>query len=144
MSLRARLLQRVERDGPIPFDEFMRLALYDPDDGYFATGPLRSVKAGDAAPLAALLRQTAGTPLRRSVEPAADDAGTGVSCLAIPRSSLIGFVPAGEGGKEAQRRARGDCVNVISASQTVSCRQLCDDWRLEDAEPAFANTKSVA
>jgi hypothetical protein len=46
-------------------------------------------------------------------------------------------VPAGEGGKEAQRRVRGDCWNVISASQTTSCRQLCDDWRLEDAEPVF-------
>ena len=33
--------------GPIPFDEFMRLCLYDADHGYFATGPLRSVATGD-------------------------------------------------------------------------------------------------
>jgi hypothetical protein len=58
---------------------------------------LRSVKAGDAAPLAALVRQTAGTPLRRSVEPAADDAGTGVSCLAIPFLYRFQYVRAAGG-----------------------------------------------
>jgi SAM-dependent MidA family methyltransferase len=41
------LIDRIEREGPLPFDEFMRVALYDPDGGYFATGPLRSVKDGD-------------------------------------------------------------------------------------------------
>ena len=33
--------------GPIGFDAFMETALYDPQGGYFTTGPLRSVKAGD-------------------------------------------------------------------------------------------------
>ncbi|HEY2665863.1 MAG TPA: SAM-dependent methyltransferase [Actinomycetota bacterium] len=27
---------RIERDGPIPFAEYMRLALYDPDEGFYA------------------------------------------------------------------------------------------------------------
>ncbi len=29
------------------FEEFQRLCLYDPDGGFFATGPLRSTKSGD-------------------------------------------------------------------------------------------------
>jgi len=45
--LRDRLLQRIGTEGPLPFDDYMRMALYDPGEGYFATGPLRSEKAGD-------------------------------------------------------------------------------------------------
>jgi SAM-dependent MidA family methyltransferase len=45
--LRDRLITRIRREGPLPFDEFMRVALYDSDEGYFATGPLRSAKEGD-------------------------------------------------------------------------------------------------
>ncbi len=31
----------------MPFEEYMAACLYDPEDGFFATGPLRSTKAGD-------------------------------------------------------------------------------------------------
>lgn len=31
----------------MPFEQFMALALYDPEGGFFGTGPLRSTKAGD-------------------------------------------------------------------------------------------------
>lgn len=31
----------------MPFEEFMTACLYDPDGGFFTSGPLRSVKAGD-------------------------------------------------------------------------------------------------
>jgi len=41
------LAERIERDGPLFFDEFMRACLYDPDGGFFTTGPLRSTEAGD-------------------------------------------------------------------------------------------------
>lgn len=47
MTLLERIRDLIEVGGSMPFDEFMDLCLYDPDDGYFATGPLRSVKAGD-------------------------------------------------------------------------------------------------
>jgi SAM-dependent MidA family methyltransferase len=43
----ATLTARISATGPIPFDEFMRISLYDAEDGYFATGPLRSVAGGD-------------------------------------------------------------------------------------------------
>ena len=46
MSLKQRLLERATKSA-IPFEEFMEACLYDPDGGFFATGPLRSVKSGD-------------------------------------------------------------------------------------------------
>lgn len=42
-----RLRERIEAEGPIPFEEFMAASLYDPDHGFFATGPLRSAGEGD-------------------------------------------------------------------------------------------------
>ncbi len=45
--LRDRLLERIRRDGPLYFDQFMEAALYDPDEGYFGSGPLRSAREGD-------------------------------------------------------------------------------------------------
>jgi SAM-dependent MidA family methyltransferase len=42
-----KLRARIQTDGPIPFEEYMAACLYDPDGGFFATGPLRSVKEGD-------------------------------------------------------------------------------------------------
>ncbi len=45
--LRQLLLERIRDRGPMPFDEFMHAALYDPDHGFFTSGPLRSVAGGD-------------------------------------------------------------------------------------------------
>jgi SAM-dependent MidA family methyltransferase len=47
VPLRGRLLEEIRRQGPLPFDRFMQAALYDPDEGHFATGPLRSAREGD-------------------------------------------------------------------------------------------------
>ncbi len=47
MGLKERLLGRIAAGGSLPFEGFMTACLYDPDFGYFATGPLRSEKAGD-------------------------------------------------------------------------------------------------
>ncbi len=38
---------RISRDGPIPFEVFMEMALYHPDLGFFASDRLRSEKSGD-------------------------------------------------------------------------------------------------
>ena len=38
MSLSERLRDSIEREGPISFYDFMRAALYDPDEGYYARG----------------------------------------------------------------------------------------------------------
>ncbi len=47
MSSHAVILDEIRRRGPIPFEYFMDLALYDPAGGFFSTGQLRSDKAGD-------------------------------------------------------------------------------------------------
>jgi SAM-dependent MidA family methyltransferase len=39
MSLRDRLVSRIELSGPIPISEFMVLCLHDPELGYYATRP---------------------------------------------------------------------------------------------------------
>jgi SAM-dependent MidA family methyltransferase len=46
-SLAARIAAEIEAAGPMPFDRFMEMALYDADGGYFTTGAVRSEKAGD-------------------------------------------------------------------------------------------------
>ncbi len=45
--LAAKLRARIAADGPMPFEQYMAACLYDPDEGFFSTGPLRSVKEGD-------------------------------------------------------------------------------------------------
>ena len=47
MTLEQRIRQQIEATGPIPFEVFMDLALYDPDDGFFTAGKLRSERGGD-------------------------------------------------------------------------------------------------
>jgi SAM-dependent MidA family methyltransferase len=47
MTLAERIRDKIEAEGPIPFEEFMGFALYDPEGGFFAAGKLRSEKAGD-------------------------------------------------------------------------------------------------
>jgi len=45
--LQDQLIERIRRDGPMPFEEFQQIALYDPKDGFFGSGKLRSTKEGD-------------------------------------------------------------------------------------------------
>jgi SAM-dependent MidA family methyltransferase len=46
MSLKQHIRNRIRDDGPIPFEEFMTVALYHPD-GFFGGDTLRSQRAGD-------------------------------------------------------------------------------------------------
>jgi SAM-dependent MidA family methyltransferase len=46
-TLEERIRHKIAAKGPIPFEEFMDLALYDPEGGFFGAGKLRSEKAGD-------------------------------------------------------------------------------------------------
>jgi NADH dehydrogenase [ubiquinone] 1 alpha subcomplex assembly factor 7 len=39
MTLRARLVERIGREGPLPFDAYMEAALHDLDGGFYARGP---------------------------------------------------------------------------------------------------------
>jgi SAM-dependent MidA family methyltransferase len=40
VTLNDRLIERIGRDGPISFAEFMEAALYDPDDGFYSRPPV--------------------------------------------------------------------------------------------------------
>jgi SAM-dependent MidA family methyltransferase len=42
-----RIRDQISAKGPMPFEGFVEVALYDPDDGFFGSGKLRSEKAGD-------------------------------------------------------------------------------------------------
>jgi len=46
MTLKRRITDEIEATGPMPFERFMDMALYEPD-GYFGGETLRSEKAGD-------------------------------------------------------------------------------------------------
>lgn len=47
MTLLEHLIHRIRESGPLPFEEFMASALYDPTHGFFSTGGVRSAKDGD-------------------------------------------------------------------------------------------------
>lgn len=47
LALEELIQQRIDRTGPMPFTEFMELALYHPNHGYYTQGPSRVGKEGD-------------------------------------------------------------------------------------------------
>lgn len=46
-GVRDRIVKQIRADGPMPFERFMEIALYDPAEGFFTGSELRSRKAGD-------------------------------------------------------------------------------------------------
>jgi SAM-dependent MidA family methyltransferase len=46
MSLKQRIIDQIDSDGPMPFERFMEISLYDPD-GFFGGDVLRSDRGGD-------------------------------------------------------------------------------------------------
>ena len=62
MTLKLRIIEEIENNGPMPFEEFMEHALYDPD-GFFGGPTLRSEKGGDfltSPEVSALFGETLG------------------------------------------------------------------------------------
>ncbi|HEY4388771.1 MAG TPA: SAM-dependent methyltransferase, partial [Ktedonobacteraceae bacterium] len=47
MSLQTRILERTQREGAITFADYMQMALYEPDYGYYVTGPAKMGWEGD-------------------------------------------------------------------------------------------------
>ncbi len=45
--MRERIADHIAINGPMPFDVYMEWCLYDPEDGFFSAGPVRSGKGGD-------------------------------------------------------------------------------------------------
>lgn len=46
-ALERRIRSRIEREGPLPFAEFMALALTDPEGGYYTSAAARPTREGD-------------------------------------------------------------------------------------------------
>jgi SAM-dependent MidA family methyltransferase len=45
--MRERIVEHIQANGPMPFDVFMEWCLYDPAEGFFSSGAVRSGKKGD-------------------------------------------------------------------------------------------------
>ncbi|HCI78221.1 MAG TPA: hypothetical protein DHW02_00865 [Ktedonobacter sp.] len=46
-TLQQLIIERIQHDGPISFADYMRMALYEPNYGYYVTGPARMGWSGD-------------------------------------------------------------------------------------------------
>ena len=46
-TLQQLIIERIQREGPISFADYMRMALYEPEYGYYVTGPARMGWEGD-------------------------------------------------------------------------------------------------
>ncbi|MCP3860890.1 MAG: class I SAM-dependent methyltransferase, partial [Phycisphaeraceae bacterium] len=101
-----RLRARIRSDGPMPFEEFMAACLYDPDGGFFATGPLRSTRDGDflTSPEVSpwfgrmLARFVAEEQTRTGADPfLVVDAGAGSGSLLRPLMEDLSAIPPPEG-----------------------------------------------
>jgi SAM-dependent MidA family methyltransferase len=46
-ALEKKIIEKIKREGPLPFETFMEMALYEPGLGYYATDKIEIGKAGD-------------------------------------------------------------------------------------------------
>src|SRR5262249_48678054 len=75
VSLSERLHQRIAQEGPISFRDFMAVALYDPQEGYYARGAAIGER-GDLVTSPHIAPAFAGAVARRLAADAAKIAGT--------------------------------------------------------------------
>lgn len=122
-EVKRRIVGRIAEDGPMPFDEFMRIALYGPD-GFFAGDTLRSVKAGDfltspeVSPLfgatlarfVAAERERIGEPFRLV------EVGAGSGSLLAP---LLSQQPVETWAVEVSPPARAELATLVPADRVV-------------------------
>jgi SAM-dependent MidA family methyltransferase len=126
--------EEIVRSGPIPFERFMDLALYGPG-GFFASGKLRSIAAGDfltspeVSPLfgSTLARFVAAVRDRIGEPFAVVDMGAGSGSLL---GSLLADLPVEAWAVEASPAARAALGSVIAAAKVVrSVSDLPARWR---------------
>ncbi|MFQ5517719.1 MAG: SAM-dependent methyltransferase [Acidimicrobiia bacterium] len=122
-TLKARLIDRIQSGGPIPFEEFMEAALYDPADGFFSTGPLRSAAGGDfltspevSSLFGATLARFCAAEWHRVGDPfTVLDAGAGSGSLLAPLLKAMEIRPAAF-AVEVSAAARARLVNIVGPS----------------------------
>ena len=145
MRLAARLRDEIDGSGPMPFETFMAACLYDPDGGFFSTGPLRSVRSGDfltSPEVSPWFGRCLGRFVAAEQDRLGDPAGFLVADVGAGSGSLLaGLREASGSGSElwaadASPAARDALGGVVGASNVVG--QLTD---LPVGRPAvlFAN-----
>jgi SAM-dependent MidA family methyltransferase len=149
--------EQIAAGGPMPFEEFMRLALYHPDGGYFADGRLRSERAGDfltspevsglfgemLARFVAAERNRIGEPfevvevgagsgsLLRSLLGSLEVVARAVEVSPAAREALSGLLPDGSVIERLPPRVRGVVIanELIDNIPMALAQKAGDVWR---------------
>jgi SAM-dependent MidA family methyltransferase len=157
MTLEQRIRDSIESNGPMPFEEFMDLALYEADGGFFGSGKLRSEKAGDfltSPEVSDLFGETLARYVKRERDRIGDpfqvvEVGAGSGSLIRPilrsidleawvveaspaaRDSLRSIVPAQRVRTELPERVRGVIIaNELIDNLPMALAQRVDGvWR---------------
>jgi len=134
MTVLDRIRSEIEAKGPLPFDRFMELALYDPSGGYFtASSTVRSSAAGDfltspeVSPLfGATLAAFVGAEMARVGEALwVVDAGAGSGSLLRSLLDALDEPPAGVVAVEVSpSAAAGIAIAVPEARVVASLEQV--------------------
>jgi len=137
-GLGERIRRLIHREGPIPFDRFMEMALYDPDGGYFASGPLRSRAEGDfltspetSGEFGATLARFVGQEFRRLGRPAGFtllEVGAGSGTLLSPLLGALDWTPRTV-ALEASPAARQVLRQALPVVEVVPDRREPDRFR---------------
>lgn len=118
------ILELVRRDGPMPFEQFMEIALYHPRGGFFTSPALRSQKAGDfltSPEVSSLFGQT----LARHVEEVRSRVGEPFLLVEMAGGSgsllrsLLATVPLQAWAVEVSPAARQALGEVVGAERVV-------------------------
>lgn len=124
MSLKQRIRTEISKNGPVPFERFMELALYD-EEGFFGGHTLRSERAGDfltSPEVSSLFGETLG----RFVMAEKDRIGEPFQLVEVAAGSgsllrpLLGAVDVRARAVEASPAARRALTDVLSADDVLS------------------------
>jgi len=133
-DLELKIIQKIDEDGPITFEKFMNMALYDPELGYYASGKPRIGREGDFY-TSSCLHPVFGTMIGKQLEEMWEimgrphdfavlemGAGPGYLCKDVLDSlkkrdifsSLVyGIIERSPAMRETQKRFLGDFEGVV-------------------------------
>lgn len=125
---------RIETEGPIPFDEFMNMALYG-RSGFFSSSDLRSVKAGDFL-TSPEVSSMFGKTIARFIEAEMNRAG---------RPFGVVEVAAGSGSLARPMVERGLEVDVVEVSPPAreALRDIVGEARVHETLDAIGRLRGV-
>jgi len=123
--LERRLLEQIRRDGPLSFRDFMQLALYDSELGYYNTERLKIGPAGDYY-TSSNLHPAFGATLARAFAELWREAFDGESLVLVEMGAGTGQLAADvltALGDEQPELFRDLCYVIIEASPAMRARQ---------------------